>query len=154
MTGVSTAVAAGQIRKGANGQFHLSNAGPGLLAIVSEYCGHCKTLKGNVQEAQKTGHMNFYHLSGDGQDNETKRVMKELKVTGFPEMYEVGADGTLRPFTGARNPETLLAVFGVQKGGTATNGRNLSPFVHTVIIIIMTLFLLAVFCPQKSALRS
>ena len=156
MSDLGNAVKASQINKGSDGRIRLSNcSGPGLLAIVSDYCGHCHTLKQNVKDAQKIGRLNFYQLSGDGSDTETKRVMKDLKVTGFPDMYHVSHDGSLKPYNGGRDPRTLVVTFGSPQGGAAKSVKDPKKLLfHVALAFVAVLLLLAVFRPKSAALRS
>ena len=153
MTGINTAVSSDQVIVASDGRPRLQGKGPGLFAIVSDHCGHCHSLKRSVADAQKTGEMNFYYMSGDDEDPETRRVMKELKVSGFPDMYEVQKDGAMTPYLGDRKPSALLSNFGSSKFGssklTATssqcpNARTWHgyPMFYAVLVVIAALLLL------------
>ena len=139
MPGTTTKVAAKQIIRSEN-DYKLKDAGNGLFAIVSDYCGHCNVLKKNVVEAQKTGTLNFYFLNGDADDAETKALLRGLNVEGFPDMYSVHPTGSLVSYDGPRDPQALIQSFGskVSSSGGASSSfcrwRKIALFILAVVI--------------------
>ena len=87
-----------------------SHVGGGLFAVVSPQCGHCKSLKQNVDRAQDYTPFNFYYMIGD-KSREAFQRTNDMNIRGFPTMYKIHKGGILEEFNGNRDPQTLANTF-------------------------------------------
>lgn len=88
--------------------------GGGLFAVVADWCGFCKSLKKNVDEAQKIRSFDFYFLDAD----KSRAKVQEMGVPGFPMMYTIGKGGQLTEYNGGRNVKDLTENFSTYHGGS------------------------------------
>ena len=109
--------------------------GPALVAVVSDFCGHCTTLKKTLS-TMKTP-VKAYLVSSDNQDADTQNFMRSMNITGVPELFRVSDDGTLDTYHGARDETSLVQHFGGNPGHGHSWERCVLPFVILVVIVLM-----------------
>ena len=84
--------------------------GGGMFAVVADWCGHCKTLKSTVAQAQRNKPFDFFYMTGD-KTNDHKTKSQQLGVEGFPTTYFIGRNGVLFPYNGARSVPAFNELF-------------------------------------------
>lgn len=86
-------------------------AKPGdMFAVTAPWCGHCNTLKKNVDSAQQQSQFNFFNLEGDRTPQHQAKT-KEMGIEGFPTVYAVGPYGYLQQYQGGRSAEAIASNF-------------------------------------------
>jgi len=121
-----------------NGTWVVPFAGPAMLAIVSDSCGHCHALKRTLDTMKDAP--TAYFLPADNADAETQNLLRSLDITGVPEIFWVDENGQLVRHNGSRDEETLRNQFsGSRSARPHTWEKCVLPFVALVIIIIFLL---------------
>jgi len=122
-----------------NGTWVANVPGPALLAIVSDSCYHCHGLKKTLATMSKPPRT--YFITSDRNDSETQNLLRQLEVSGVPDMYRVDATGRISKYDGPRDAGALSGNFGGSGGGQACNWeRWILPFILVVIFVLaMTL---------------
>ena len=83
----------------------------GLLKCYAPWCGHCKSLKDDlIFLANGLKSENFKIASINSDNVATSKVCESLKIQGFPTLFMINTDGTLKNYNGVdRSIEALLA---------------------------------------------
>lgn len=129
------------VRKGPGGAWVSAVKGPGLLAIVSDFCGHCEALKTTVSRASQDRPLRAYYISADRKDSLTQNLMRDMDVTGVPDIYRIELDGRLVPYTGKTDPDSLLRHFGGASSACHRWETRILPFALVVAVVIWFLLL-------------
>ena len=84
-------------------------ARPGsMIAIIADWCGHCKNLKKSVALAtQRYPFPYFWVDSAEAGPNK----LDSIGVQGFPTIFRVAADGSLEKYEGSREATALAQAF-------------------------------------------
>jgi thiol-disulfide isomerase/thioredoxin len=85
--------------------------GGSMFAAIASWCGHCKRLKANVNEAFKIKPFSFFYLDCSDDNSVVKQKLGKMKINGFPTIFYVDINGILIPYDGDRSPQTLAKVF-------------------------------------------
>lgn len=90
--------------------------GPALLMVHTAWCGACKHAKPGYEAAGKEAQdVRFLGVNGD----QALALRAAHKVTGYPTIFGIRADGKVLRFAGARNKEGLLDFAAKLKANTA-----------------------------------
>ena len=102
-------------------------AAPGgsLFAVTASWCSHCSNLKKNVSRAQAITPFDVFYMDGDASDASRKKA-EEMGIVGFPTVYYVGKDGSLKQYQGPTDPESLGQTF--HKGYNTHRGGGFDGF--------------------------
>jgi hypothetical protein len=83
--------------------------GPALLAVVSDFCGHCTALKQTLTSMRNPPRA--FLLTTDRNDAATQNLIRDLNIRGVPEIFSVDAGGKLAIYEGARDAKTIQSRF-------------------------------------------
>ncbi len=79
-----------------------------LVAVTSDWCGHCNSLKRNVQVAQQVRPFDAFYVDGE---KAGMNKLREWNVQGYPTIYRVERGGSLQEYNGSRSAESLAQNF-------------------------------------------
>ena len=130
-----------RVQKGSGGAWVTTVKGPALLAIVSNFCGHCEALKATLSNASRSRPLRAYFISADRKDAKTQNLMRDLDVTGVPDIYRVEPNGQLVPYKGKTDSESLLRHFGGSSSACHRWETRILPFALLVALVIWFLLL-------------
>lgn len=86
-------------------QFNPNVAGPAVLFVKADWCGHCKTTKPEIRAASSLlgSSVPIYEVDSE-RDADT---VKGLGVSGFPTIIFLNAQGRLGKYTGERTGQKI-----------------------------------------------
>ena len=88
------------------GEWYARTPRPGsMVAIVADWCGHCKALKKSVELANQISPFPAYYVDS------AKIDRQKLESMGFPTIFVVKYDGSLERYERSRAPQDLAAFF-------------------------------------------
>ena len=96
-------------------RFDISSAGPALLFVKADYCGHCTRAKPIIAQVAKTlGSVVPVFAVDSSRD---KALIEALGVTSYPTIIYVNR-GKLSKFNGTRDANTITGFVCSQASGT------------------------------------
>lgn len=86
-------------------QFNPNVAGPAVLFVKADWCGHCQSAKPEVRaaSAQLGARVPIYEVDSERDAG----TIKGLGVEGFPTIIFLSAQGRLSKYTGARTASAI-----------------------------------------------
>jgi len=96
---------------------------PIFLDAYASWCGPCKMLKSRVFTNEEVGSYyndNFINMKMDMEKGEGKALARKYRVTAYPSLFFINADGSLRKkAVGYHNPDQIIQL---GKTALAANG--------------------------------
>ena len=90
-----------------NSKVIVKNYGDTLLVVTTSWCQHCVRLKPELEKFAKIYGKTFPILNIDADTEENKKLLKTLKVEGFPTIFLVSNSIVSEKYEGDREASSL-----------------------------------------------